>query len=255
MKKLVIDSMSELLYTKYRTRGALQWNEMLSRDIRKFNAFQQGRYELIARYLGDIKDKRILDLGGGDAALAYVLYTKGARLTVLDNEPEGIRLGKENFASKKAPAEFIVGSAYKIPFSDGEFDHVVCSEVVEHLEMPEIAMAEAARVLKPGGTFVLTTPYRLLEEPTDSDDLRAYFPSEVEALLKPYFAHIHIRLTHHIFWFGLYTYTFRRFRNRPLGKWFINGLALWFHFNPFTLEYRHPAKFDRFAQIIALSQK
>jgi len=247
--------MTEKLYSKYHTRESLQWREMVSRDIRKFNSDQQGRYDLVLKYLGDIKGKKVLDVGGGDAALAYCLYQKGALVTVIDNEPEGIRLGQDNFKSKNALAEFVVGSAYELPFSTGHFDHVVCSEVIEHLLYPEKAVKEASRVLKPAGLFVVTTPYRLLETPTDSDDLREYFPSEVETLLRPHFLHIDIKLTHHIFWFGLSTYCFRRFSNRQFGRWFVNALSLWFGFNPFTIEYPKPNKFDRFMQIIAIGQK
>jgi ubiquinone/menaquinone biosynthesis C-methylase UbiE len=247
--------MTEQLYTKYRERGSLQWREMVSRDPRKFNAYQQGRYDLVTRFFGDLKGKKILDLGGGDAALAYCLYKRGAQVVVIDNEPLGIEMGKENFASKNAHAEFLLGSAYELPFESDTFDGVVCSEVVEHLEQPERAVEEAARVLKPGGLCIITTPYRLLEKPTDSDDLRAYYPSEVETLLSPYLKDIHVHLTHHVFWFGLFTYSWRRFKNRQFGRWFVNALTLWTGFNPFTLEYPVPAKFDRFTQIIATGRK
>ena len=247
--------MTETMYGKYRERGSLQWREMITRGIRRFNAFQQGRYDLIIKYLGDVRGKKVLDLGGGDAALAYCLYTKGARVTVIDNEPLGIEFGEKNFASKGAEAEFVLGSAYELPFADNSFDHIVCSEVIEHLEHPERAIREASRVLKRGGMCIVTTPYRLLETPTDSDDLRAYFPSELGSLLKPYFKTVTVMSTHHIFWFGLYTYALRRFRNRQFGRWFINALALWFRFNPFTIEYPHPTKFDRFTQLIAIGRK
>lgn len=245
----------EQLYTKYQGRGSLQWREMMSRDIRRFNAYQQGRYDLVARHFGDVRGKKILDLGGGDAALAYQLYKRGAEVVVIDNEPSGIEFGKKNFASVGATGEFVVGSAYELPFGNEIFDGVVCSEVIEHLERPEAAIAEAARVLKPGGMCIVTTPHRLTEVPTDSDDLRAYFPSEMHSLMQPYFEKVAIHLTHHIFWYGLYTYCARRFSNRQFGRWFVNVLTLWFGYNPFTFEYPRPAKFDRFAQIIAVGRK
>jgi len=45
-----------------------------------------------------------------------------------------------------------------IPFSDREFDVVLCGEVVEHLVDPDATIAEMRRVLKPGGLLVITTP-------------------------------------------------------------------------------------------------
>ena len=45
-------------------------------------------------------------------------------------------------------AEYIAGSAYELPFADGEFDLVAAIEVFEHLERPEAALAEMARVAR-----------------------------------------------------------------------------------------------------------
>lgn len=62
-----------------------------------------------------------------------------------------------------------IGSAYALPAEDGEFDCVLCTSVLEHLEEPQVALAEAYRVLKPGGTAVFTAPqiWHLHEEPRD----------------------------------------------------------------------------------------
>lgn len=62
-----------------------------------------------------------------------------------------------------------VGSAYALPAADAEFDCILCTAVLEHLEEPEAALREALRVLKPGGTAVFTAPqiWHLHEEPRD----------------------------------------------------------------------------------------
>ena len=56
-----------------------------------------------------------------------------------------------------------------LPFGAASFDSVLCSEVLEHVPEPARLFAEAARVLRPGGTLVLTTPqtWGLHEEPYD----------------------------------------------------------------------------------------
>lgn len=52
----------------------------------------------------------------------------------------------------------------RLPFADGEFDLVWCSEVIEHLKEPAASLGELVRVTRPGGELVLTTPnsYALL---------------------------------------------------------------------------------------------
>jgi SAM-dependent methyltransferase len=47
---------------------------------------------------------------------------------------------------------------HRLPFATGSFDGVLCTEVIEHTENPTNLMRECARVLKPGGRFVLSTP-------------------------------------------------------------------------------------------------
>jgi SAM-dependent methyltransferase len=47
---------------------------------------------------------------------------------------------------------------YPLPLASGEFDHILCFETVEHVAQPERLVAELGRVVKPGGTLILTTP-------------------------------------------------------------------------------------------------
>ena len=51
----------------------------------------------------------------------------------------------------------------KLPFSDGYFDVVICSEVLEHVTNDSTAISELIRVLKPGGDLVITVPRYLPE--------------------------------------------------------------------------------------------
>lgn len=52
-----------------------------------------------------------------------------------------------------------VGDAHALPFADGSFEYILCTEVLEHLHAPHLAIAEMKRVLKPGGTLILTTRF------------------------------------------------------------------------------------------------
>jgi SAM-dependent methyltransferase len=63
----------------------------------------------------------------------------------------------------------VVGDLHELPVSDGSFDFVLCTEVLEHVADPARVLAELARILKPGGGLLLTVPFvmELHEEPHD----------------------------------------------------------------------------------------
>ena len=63
----------------------------------------------------------------------------------------------------------VYGSALALPFADAVFDTVLCNQVLEHVPEPMRLVSESARVLKPGGVLLLTTPqtWGLHHEPHD----------------------------------------------------------------------------------------
>ena len=66
------------------------------------------------------------------------------------------RLG---FDIQPGPAVDVVGDAHKLSFEDEKFDNILCTEVLEHLHSPQIAISEMKRVLKKGGKLILTTRF------------------------------------------------------------------------------------------------
>jgi len=63
-----------------------------------------------------------------------------------------------------AEADIKQGDALSLPFADGEFDRIVAAEVLEHIPEDTTAIAELARVLRPGGTLAVTVPRWLPEK-------------------------------------------------------------------------------------------
>ena len=68
-----------------------------------------------------------------------------------------------------SPIADIQADICNLPFSDQQFDWVVCNHVLEHISNDKIAMQEIYRVLKPGGTAILQVPLRL-DQDTFEDD-------------------------------------------------------------------------------------
>lgn len=251
--------MLEKVFNKYIDRGSIHWHEMMSRDPRRFNGFQQARYEWILKVAGTAAGKKVLDVGCGDGALSYILAKAGASVTGVDNEPRGIEFAWQNLNSQnrqgKLQYEFAVASAYELPFPDDSFDLVVSCEVIEHVADPQKMIAEMKRVSKPRGMVILTTPYRHREVPADPNHVTEYFPESFRKLMALHFPNTQIKLTHHMLWTAISTYSFRNFANRQFGYWLLNALTLWFKFNPFMIDYDKPTKRDLFSEILAFATK
>lgn len=235
-------------FTKYKDTGALHWREMTSRSLMVFNAHQQARYEVALRALGDIKGKKVCDLGCGDGALTSLLVRRGAIVTGVDNEPKGIELAKATFEKEKLPCTFVCGSVEKVPLPDQSFDAVISCDVIEHLDLRGEHVAEAARILKPGGIAVITTPYRICETPAPFHT-HEFYPSELAGLAKPHFREVAVQETHHMFWNAFFNYRPRMLRGFHLGRVFINMMTLWFGSNPFLRDSTNRKKREYFTQL------
>ena len=108
----------------------------------------------IAEQIKGIPYEALLDVGCGTGFLIDMLARqRTARYCGLDLSEEMIRVAK----GKAIPgAEFAAGSADRLPYPDGSFDIVACSQSFHHYPYPEKAMQEAMRVLKPGGLYILS---------------------------------------------------------------------------------------------------
>lgn len=66
----------------------------------------------------------------------------------------------------------VIGDAHALPFEDGKFDVILCTEVLEHLHTPHLAIAEMERVLKRNGILILTTRFIFPLHDTPNDYFR-----------------------------------------------------------------------------------
>ena len=86
-------------------------------------------------------DKQVLDIGAGNTEYTDIFPNR----TRVDIDPE------------RKPD--IVADIVNLPFKDGSYEVIMCSEIFEHLLEPQKAIEEIKRVLKPGGILILTTRF------------------------------------------------------------------------------------------------
>ena len=95
---------------------------------------------------------RVLDVASGPGYAAAVAAQRGAQVTALDFSGAMVEMAR----SQNPEIEFREGGAAELPFKDGSFDAVVMNFGMLHLAQPERAVAEAFRVLCPGGGYAFT---------------------------------------------------------------------------------------------------
>jgi SAM-dependent methyltransferase len=109
---------------------------------------------------------RVLDMGCGAGRHAFAAYRAGADVVALDRSASDLAEVEATFAAMRAAGEVplrasataVRGDAYALPFPDATFDRVIAAEVLEHLPEDDRAVAELARVLRPGGLMAVTVP-------------------------------------------------------------------------------------------------
>lgn len=101
---------------------------------------------------------RVLDLGAGVGRHALALARQGFAVAALDAAPEGIAEIHRIAAAEGLSIDARVGMMTELPFADASFDHVLSWNVIYHGDEAVLraTIAEIARVLKPGGTFLGT---------------------------------------------------------------------------------------------------
>jgi len=136
----------------------------LTRGERRF-VNDPANAERVARIAGSLLERvtlppepRCLEIGCGQGAVTRLLVEQyGARMVASDYDPEQVALAQERLADLDERVECRVVDARAMPFDDAQFDGVFSFYVLHHIPGRwRQVVVETARVLRPGGWFVLT---------------------------------------------------------------------------------------------------
>ncbi len=112
------------------------------------------RRAMVARVDAAATD-RVLDVATGTGLVAAGLVRRyRCEVVGLDRSPEMITAARARLAADphlQAHCELVLGDAERLPFADGEFDHLTCAHLLRYLADPQATLTELARVVKPGG--------------------------------------------------------------------------------------------------------
>jgi ubiquinone/menaquinone biosynthesis C-methylase UbiE len=117
------------------------------------------RVRTVLEYLVPQAGDRILDCGCGRGF--YLLFIgrlePGCILCGVDRDADVLQQAREHLP---ASVNLVRSDVVRLPFPDGSFDKIVCSEILEHLPDAPAGLAEVYRVLRPGGVLAITVPNR-----------------------------------------------------------------------------------------------
>lgn len=132
----------------------------------------------------------VLEVGCGEGRGVDVLIGQSESFTAVDKIEPLIKNLSEKFPQGKFMSMNIppLGS-----LKDNTYDFVVSFQVIEHIQNDELFLREIHRVLKPGGTALLTTPNRKMSLTRNPWHVREYLPQELKALAAKMFSQVDMK--------------------------------------------------------------
>lgn len=137
-------------------------------------------YEHLHRYAYAstfVKGKRVLDLACGEGYGSKMMSETASSVVGIDIDDKAIQHAKAKYGTETL--QFITGSISAVPLKDDHsFDVIVCFEAIEHIEDHDKLLGEVKRLLKADGTFIVSTPNKLIYH----DEARDENPFHVKEL-------------------------------------------------------------------------
>jgi len=135
-----------------------RWYTAQDDPIALLRAESRGRNPWIGRHIRQAfssGEAKVLDIGCGAGFLSNYLAEAGVTVIGLDVAAESLMIARRYDATDRA--SYVMGDAHHLPYADGVFQAACAMDFLEHVDEPEGIVAEAARVLQPGGLFFFAT--------------------------------------------------------------------------------------------------
>ena len=131
--------------------------ELSRENLRRFDEWYMNYYPYLERYIypGDLKGKRVLEIGLGYGTLGQLLASKGCRYYGLDIAKNPVALMGYRFGLQGLGGDLRVGSVLDLPYRDGVFDYVYSIGCLHHTGDLRRAVGEVYRVLVDGGKTII----------------------------------------------------------------------------------------------------
>ncbi|HEY8894042.1 MAG TPA: class I SAM-dependent methyltransferase [Niastella sp.] len=143
--------------------------------------FQRHLFAYKTISLTHLAGKKVLELGCGEGYGMELLSPHTEQYLAVDKKrPSGVSFN-DNVLFKQCNLPFLAAIA------DNSFDTVICFQVIEHIRNDNKLLGEIKRVLRPGGTLLLTTPNQLTSLTRNPFHIREYLPHHMQALVAGYF--------------------------------------------------------------------
>ena len=145
----VLAERARIATESFQKRGA-DWDEMRALDLPAADV-EIALLDVLPREMG-----RLLDIGTGTGQMLELLAPRISQGIGVDASRAMLALARARLSRPGLTHCAVrLGDMYRLPMADASFDHVILQMVLHYAEDPEAALAEAARVLRPGGTLVV----------------------------------------------------------------------------------------------------
>ena len=135
---------------RYFTAYANIWDQ-----IRSLHVAESEVERAIGRALGKRPLGRLVDVGTGTGRMIELFGPRAAQAIGIDRSSEMLRLARVKLEAAGIASSLRQGDMYALPLADESADHVIIHQVLHYAHSPAAAIAEAARVLAPGGNLLV----------------------------------------------------------------------------------------------------